>query len=156
MRDTVGWDMEIKKLRKYEKIGVGIIGFGTVGTGVVRILQSNAEEIRRRLGIPLELIKLADLDIERDRGVSVGREILTTRAEDVINHPDIQIVVELVGGYQPAKDLILSALSKGKSVVTANKALLADHCEQLWQTAQEKGLCGKLTISILGGGHKCL
>jgi homoserine dehydrogenase len=136
---------------EWKKIGVGVIGLGTVGTGVVRILLSNAEEIRRRLGIPLDLIKIADLDIQKDRGVPIESNLLTTRAEDVVDHPEIQIVVELIGGYQPAKDLILKSISRGKSVVTANKALLAEHGEEIWRVAEEKGVDLGFEASVGGG-----
>lgn len=127
------------------------MGFGTVGAGVIRILLSNAGEIRRRLGVPLELIKVADLDIRKDRGIPLESDLLTTSADDVINHPDIQIVVELMGGHHPAKDLIIKALSAGKSVVTANKSLLAEHGEELWRIAQEKGLDLGFEASVGGG-----
>ena len=137
--------------QKKEKLGVGIIGFGTVGTGVVRILTSNAEQIQRRLGVPLELVKIADRDIHLIREIKVESGILTTRAEEVIDHPGVDIVVELIGGYQPAKDLILKALARGKPVVTANKALLAEQGEELYQTAQEAGLDLGFEASVGGG-----
>lgn len=120
---------------KKKNIGVGLIGFGTVGTGVVRILTNRAEEIHRRLGLPLKLVKVADLDIRRDRGIAVGPGVLTTKAEEVIDHPEVDIVAELVGGIEPARTFILKTLERGKSVVTANKALLAVHGEELFRAA---------------------
>lgn len=136
---------------KKEKIGVGLIGFGTIGTGVVRILTANADEIKRRLGVPLSVVKIADLDIHRDRGVSVPPGLLTTQAEEVIRHPEVGIVVELIGGFQPAKDLILKALEHGKPVVTANKALLAEHGEELYQAAERAGVDLGFEASVGGG-----
>src|SRR3989304_9367048 len=106
-------------MQKKDKIGVGIMGFGTIGTGVVRILTANAHEIQRRLGVSLSVGKIADLDIHRDRGVSVSPGLLTTQAEEVIGHPAVDIVVELIGGCQTPKDPILKDLASRKHVVTA-------------------------------------
>ena len=107
------------------KISVGIIGFGTIGSGVVKILQDNSDIIKKRLGVIVEVIKIADLDITTDRGIKVNPKILTTDAQGVINHPEVNVIVELIGGYEPARSLILQAINAGKHVVTANKALLA-------------------------------
>ena len=122
-----------------------------MGTGVIRILNENADEIRDRLGIPLELIKVADLDLDRDRGVMVDRQILTRDADEVLNHPDVDIVVELIGGHQPAKNLILKAFEHGKPVVTANKALLADEGEEIYRKARESGMDLGFEASVGGG-----
>ena len=116
-------------------VKVGLIGFGTVGTGVVKILQNNADIIARRVGRKVVLDKIADLDITTSRGVTVPAEILTTNANDILNNPQIDIVVELIGGHEPAKRFILQALSSKKGVVTANKALLADHGEEVFEAA---------------------
>ena len=114
-------------------VRVGLIGFGTVGSGVVKILQSNADLIARRVGRRVELAKIADLDITTDRGVMVSPEMLTTDVNDILDDSQIDIVVELIGGHEPAKRFILQALSRNKSVVTANKALLADHGEEVFE-----------------------
>lgn len=132
-------------------ITVGIIGFGTVGAGTARILLQNSELIRRRLGAPVVLKKISDLDIKRDRGFSLGEVKLTTEAGDVINDPDIDIVVELVGGYAPAKDFILGAIRSGKHVVTANKALLAVHGEEIYAAAEQAGVSVGIEASVAGG-----
>jgi len=116
-------------------VKVGLIGFGTVGTGVVKILQGNADLIARRVGRPVELAKIADLDVTTDRGVTVPSEMLTTNVNEILNDPQIDIVVELIGGHEPAKRFILQALSSKKGVVTANKALLADHGEEVFERA---------------------
>ena len=118
-----------------QMVQVGLLGFGTVGTGVVKILQRNADIIARRVGRPVVLTKIADLDITTDRGVTVSPDMLTTNANDILDDPQIDIVVELIGGHEPAKRFILHALSKQKGVVTANKALLADHGEEVFEAA---------------------
>ncbi len=116
-------------------VKVGLIGFGTVGTGVVKILQNNADIIARRVGRKVVLDKIADLDITTDRGITVPSEMLTTQVNDILDNPEIDIVVELIGGHEPAKRFILQALSGQKGVVTANKALLADHGEEIFEAA---------------------
>ena len=117
------------------EVRVGLIGFGTVGSGVVRILQNNAALITRRVGRSVVLAKIADLDVTTDRGVTVPPEILTTNVKDILDDPQIDIVVELIGGHEPAKRFILQALSSKKGVVTANKARLADHGEEVFEAA---------------------
>lgn len=130
---------------------IGLLGFGTIGTGVVKILQQNADIIEQRLGHGVELVKIADLDITSDRGVAVAPELLTTDAQDVINHPDIDVVVELIGGYEPAKTFILRAISQGKHVVTANKALMAVHGEEILQEADSHGVNVMFEAAVGGG-----
>ena len=105
-----------------KSINIGLLGFGTVGTGVVKILQQNSGVIGKRLGAKLNLKWIADLDIERDRGVKVDKNILKKDASKVLNDPEVNIVIELIGGYEPAKSFILQALKNKKHVVTANKA----------------------------------
>lgn len=117
------------------RIGVGLVGFGTVGTGVVKILQANAALIRRRVGAPVELVRIADVDLKRDRGVEAPAGLLTNDYQAVLSDPAVDIVLELVGGYDIAKKVILGAIAKGKSVVTANKALLAAHGEEIYEAA---------------------
>ena len=134
-----------------KKIGVGLAGWGTVGCGVVQVLRENASVIESRLGAPLELLRVVDLDLERERPVSVPREMLTTNVEDILRDPEIQIVVELIGGLKAAKTVIRSALEKGKHVVTANKALLAHDGNELFGLAREKGLSLSYEASVGGG-----
>ena len=114
------------------KIKVGIVGFGTIGSGVIKILQDNGDIIRKRLGATVEVVKIADLDITADRGIKVDPKLLTTDAQEVINHPEVNVVVELIGGYEPARSLILQSIKAGKNVVTANKALLAKHGDEIF------------------------
>ena len=120
------------------KISVGIIGFGTIGSGVVKILQDNGDIIKKRLGVIVEVTKIADLDITTDRGIKVNPKILTTDAQEVINHPEVNVIVELIGGYEPARSLILQAINAGKHVVTANKALLAKHGSEIFSIGEDQ------------------
>ena len=134
-----------------KRVGVGLIGFGTVGSGVAKILLENAELIRRRVGVPVELIRIADLDITRDRGVRLPAGMLTADARQILNDPTIDIVIELIGGYDTAKRMILDAMAAGKQVVTANKALLALHGEDIFAAAVHHGVDLGFEASVGGG-----
>lgn len=118
-----------------KEIYVGLIGFGTVGTGVVKLLQNSSQLLEKQLGARLVLKKIADLDITTSRGVSVEEGILTKDAAEILNDPEISIVMELIGGYEPARTFILESMRKKKHVVTANKALLATHGNEIFETA---------------------
>lgn len=120
-------------------ICVGLIGFGVIGAGVVKILQENKDLLESRVGFPLRLKKIADLDIETDRGVSVDPSLLTTDANEILDDPEISIVIELIGGVRTAGDIILAALDRGKQVVTANKALLAERGDEIFRAADAAG-----------------
>jgi homoserine dehydrogenase len=117
------------------QINVGVIGFGTVGTGVVKLLTESRELISSRIGAELHLKYVADLDIERDRGVKVDKNILVTDINRVLDDPELDLVVELIGGETIAKKVILRAIEKGKHVVTANKALLAGCGQEIFSAA---------------------
>jgi homoserine dehydrogenase len=134
-----------------KEIKIGLIGFGTVGAGVVRILQENAPLIEQRLGGRIRLHRIADIDLARDRGVQVPREILTTDAEAVLSDPEISICMELIGGIEPARTFILKAMEAGKHVVTANKALLALHGAEIFAAAQARGVRIGFEASVGGG-----
>ncbi|MBI5888486.1 MAG: homoserine dehydrogenase [Deltaproteobacteria bacterium] len=134
-----------------QKINVGLIGFGTVGTGVVKVLKENAAVIKDRVGAEICLKRVADKDTARDRGVKLDDGVLIDDAMAVINDPEISIVIELVGGTTIAKDFILAALDKGKHVVTANKALLSTHGEEIFKKASAKGLDIGFEASVAGG-----
>ncbi len=134
-----------------KSINVGIIGFGTVGTGTARILLENAGVITRRLGAPVVLKAISDLDIKRDRGINLGQTKLTTSAQELISDPDIDIIVELIGGYKPAKEFMLAAIGNRKHVVTANKALLAVHGEEIYAAAGKAGVTLGYEASVAGG-----
>ncbi len=133
------------------RIGVGMIGFGTVGTGVAKVLLNNASLISRRVGVPIELVRVADQDITRDRGVPISPDLLTTDAKKILTDPHVDIVIELIGGYDPAKRFILEAIAAGKHVVTANKALLALHGEEIFDAAVRKGVDVGFEASVGGG-----
>ena len=134
-----------------QQINVGIIGLGTVGTGALRILRENADVIERRVGIPVEVTKVAVRDVKRDRGIAIPDGLLTTDPSRIIEDPEIDIVVELIGGYQPAKELILAAIARGKHVVTANKALLAEHGIEIHEAARRTGVSIGFEGSVGGG-----
>jgi len=133
------------------EINVGIIGFGTVGAGTVEALIQNRDIIGNRVGSEIVIKKIADLDIHSDRGISVESGVLTTDAMDIINDPHIHIVVELIGGIGKAKDYIFKAMEKGKHVVTANKALLAEYGEGIYQAAEKQGVSLAFEASVGGG-----
>jgi homoserine dehydrogenase len=134
-----------------EAISIGIIGFGTVGAGTYELLTANKDLITRKVGCPITVKKIADLDIEADRGIDADRAILTTRAQDIIKDPEIDVVVELMGGTGTAGEFILEAMSEGKHVVTANKALLATHGHKLYSKAVETGAGFGFEASVGGG-----
>lgn len=134
-----------------KEIKVGLVGFGTVGAGVVKILRKNSKLIETRMGARLVLKRIADVDLKTDRGVRVKPDILTRKAEDVIRDPEIDIVMELIGGIEPARTFILQAIQNGKHVVTANKALLALHGDEIFRTAQRFGVDVNFEASVGGG-----
>ncbi|NUN63021.1 MAG: homoserine dehydrogenase [Burkholderiaceae bacterium] len=135
-----------------KRVSVGLIGFGTVGTGVVRVLKENASVIKDKLGCELVLKRVADRDTVRDRGVKLEEGVLTGDAMDVISDPEISIVIELVGGTGVAREFIMKALEAGKHVVTANKALLAEHGGAIFAAARQHGVAvayeGAVAVSI--------
>src|SRR5262245_1508867 len=132
-------------------IGIGLIGLGTVGAGVWKLLTSNAPLIEERTGVSLKIRKICVKDPKKKREVSVPANLLTANPEDVLNDPEIHIVAELMGGLEPAGALVLQALEKGMHVVTANKALLADRAPVFFKKAREKGLSLGFEASVAGG-----
>ncbi len=133
------------------EVGVGIIGFGTVGAGVAEGLLAGSALIARRCGVSVALKGIADLDIETDRGVAVPKSLLSTDALALVARPDIQVVVELIGGTGIAYTVVRSALEAGKSVVTANKKLLAEKGEELFALAREREVDLYFGASVGGG-----
>lgn len=132
-----------------KEVKIGIIGFGTVGSGVAACILKNGDVIAKRSGIKPILAKIADIDIETDRGVDIPKEILTTDARQLIK--EVDVVVELVGGTTIAKDFILEALEQGKPVVTANKALLAEKGQELFAAAEKSEADIYYEASVAGG-----
>jgi len=133
------------------EIKVGLIGFGTVGAGVVKILQKNYRLIEKRMGAKIILKRIADIDLKTDRGVKLKPGVLTRRAQDVIEDPEIDIVMELIGGIEPAKTYILNAIRNNKHIVTANKALLALHGDEIFREAHRFGVDVNFEASVGGG-----
>ncbi len=133
-----------------KEIKVGILGLGTVGTGIAKIIYDNAELITSRLGAKLTLKKAADIDLKTDRGINFDDGVLTDDAFKVVNDPEIDIVIEMIGGETIAKDLIIKAIDNGKHIVTANKALLASSGNMLFKMAAEKGVSIAFEPSVGG------
>ena len=139
------------KATNLSPIRVGLLGIGTVGTGTFNVLQRNQEEIRRRAGRGIEITMVADLDVARARAV-VGEGVqVVDDARKVIANPEIDIVIELIGGYGIAKALVLEAIEAGKHVVTANKALLAVHGTEIFAAAHRKGVMVAFEAAVAGG-----
>ena len=132
-------------------IQVGLLGIGTVGSGTFNVLQRNQEEIRRRAGRGIEIAMVADLDTTRAKQVVGDAAKVVGDAREVIANPDIDVVVELIGGYGIAKALVLEAIAAGKHVVTANKALLAVHGTEIFKAAAEKGVIVAYEAAVAGG-----
>ena len=132
-------------------IQVGLLGIGTVGSGTYKVLVRNQEEIRRRAGRGIEITMVADLDAERARQI-VGPDVkVVSDAREVLANPDIEIVIELIGGYGIARTLMMEAIAAGKHVVTANKALLAVHGSEIFQAAHDKGVMVAFEAAVAGG-----
>ena len=133
-----------------KQIQIGLLGCGTVGTGVAKLLIENKDLLTARVGADLNLKWVADIDIETDRGIQFPAGVLTTDAQKVLNDPEIDIVIEMIGGQGIAKDFILQAINNGKHIVTANKALLAAHGNELFATAAQKGVDLAFEASVGG------
>ena len=132
-------------------INVGLLGIGTVGGGTFTVLQRNAEEIARRAGRPIRIVVVADKDTARAKELTQGTCRITNDAFTVVNDPEVDVVVELIGGYGVAKELVLKAIANGKHVVTANKALLATHGNEIFAAAQAKGVMIGFEAAVAGG-----
>ena len=134
-----------------KSIAIGLLGAGNVGGGVVRILEENRESIERRLGARVHVKRVLVRDLDRARDVDVPRALLTTDAEQVLADPDVRVVVELIGGIEPARKYILDAMRRGKHVVTANKALLGQHGKEIFDEATRCGVSVFFEASVAGG-----
>lgn len=133
------------------EVRAGLIGFGTIGTGVAKLLQANQKQIHQRLGVPLRLVRVADIDVKRDRGVRLRPGVLTTDAHALLDDPGIDIIIELMGGYDTARRFVRRAIAHGKSVVTANKAMLAVHGAEIFAAAEKSGVDVGFEASVGGG-----
>ncbi|HZY16406.1 MAG TPA: homoserine dehydrogenase [Ramlibacter sp.] len=132
-------------------IQVGLLGIGTVGSGVFNVLKRNQAEIRRRAGRGIEIAMVADLDTARAQAVVGSSARVVSDARDIIGNPDIDIVIELIGGYGIARQLVMEAIAQGKHVVTANKALLAVHGTEIFAAAHAKGVMVAFEAAVAGG-----
>ncbi len=132
-------------------IQVGLLGIGTVGSGVFTVLARNQEEIKRRAGRGIRIHTVADLNTQRAQELVKGQAEVVDDARKVIQNPEIDIVVELIGGYGIAKDLVLEAIAAGKHVVTANKALIAVHGNEIFKAAHAKGVMVAFEAAVAGG-----
>ena len=131
-------------------IQVGLLGIGTVGKGTFEVLHRNQEEIQSRAGRGIEIAMVADLDTERARSI-VGPDVTVVKdARAVVANPDIDIVIELIGGYGIARELVMAAIEAGKHVVTANKALLAVHGTEIFEAAHRKGVMVAFEAAVAG------
>jgi homoserine dehydrogenase len=133
------------------KINLGILGLGTVGCGVVKLIQEHADLLSKKIGASLCIKKIADIDLDTPRGISLDRGLLTTDADEVMEDREIQIVAELIGGVEAARGFCLKVLRKGKHLVTANKALLALHGQEIYQAAAENQVDLGFEASVCGG-----
>ncbi len=133
------------------KINIGLIGFGNVGAGMIKILRDKKAMLREKTGMEIELKKVCDKDISSKRGVSLDKSLLTVNVSDILEDPQIDIVVELIGGINPAREFVTEALKKGKNVVTANKALLAHHGTDIFTLAQDRGKSVYFEASVGAG-----
>src|SRR3982750_628967 len=132
-------------------IRVGLLGIGTVGGGTWDVLNRNADEIQRRAGRAIQITHVADQELDKARKIVGKKAAVTGDAFDIVRGNDVEIVVELIGGYTVAKELVLEAIAHGKHVVTANKALLATHGNEIFAAAQKKGVMVAFEASVGGG-----
>jgi homoserine dehydrogenase len=132
-------------------VRVGVLGCGNVGAALVGLVAAQAKEIEARTGVQLEITRVAVRNLSRDRDVELAPGVLTRDAEDVVGDPDIDLVVEVIGGIEPARGLITTALANGKPVVTANKELLANVGVELFEAADEHGVDLLFEAAVAGG-----
>ena len=135
---------------KKNTVNIGVIGFGTVGAGTVKILLRKRKELENKLGFPVVLKSIADLDTKTSRGIKLPKGVLTKDSNAVLNDPEIDIVVELIGGTRAAKDVTLKAIRSGKHVVTANKALLAEKGREIFRAAEKNNVMVGFEASVAG------
>jgi len=144
-------DITMNNRETMNPIKIGLIGLGVVGSGTFNVLRRNQEEIRRRAGRGIEIAMVAVRNVEKARALVGGNCEVVNDPAQVVNHPDIDIVVELIGGTDLAKDLVLEAIGNGKHVVTANKALLALHGNEIFAAAQARGVMVAFEAAVAGG-----
>jgi homoserine dehydrogenase len=138
-------------VKRMKPLNVGLLGVGTVGGGVFNVLSRNHAEIERRAGRDIQISMVADINTARANEIVQGRAQIVNDAYTVINSPDIDVVIELIGGYGIAKELVLAAIAKGKHVVTANKALIAVHGNEIFAAAKARGVIVAFEAAVAGG-----
>ena len=138
-------------MNSMKSLKVGLLGIGTVGGGTYTVLTRNQEAISRRAGYKIEIVKVADRNLELAKNLTNGQVEVTDDVFSVVNDPNIDVVVELIGGYTLAKDLMLKAIENGKHVVTANKALIAMHGNEIFAAAKAKGVIVAFEAGVAGG-----
>ena len=134
-----------------KNVKIALLGLGNVGRGVWKILQANGEEISKRSGCKVEIAKILVRDASKVRGVEVPDEIITTNFEEILNDDSIKIVVEVMGGIEPAREYMMAAMGKNKHIVTANKMLLANHGDEIFEKADKEGVMFNYEASVAGG-----
>jgi len=135
----------------FKHLRVGLLGIGTVGGGTYNVLTRNAAEITRRTGVAINVLQVADRNIDHAKQITGGNTLLSTDAFAIVNNPEIDVVVELIGGYTLSKELVLKAIANGKHVVTANKALIALHGNEIFAAAQKAGVIVAFEAAVAGG-----
>lgn len=146
--------LEASNIRLQEGIKLlrlGILGLGTVGSGVVKILEKKAENIKNKVGTEVKIKKILVNNLEKERDIEINRDLLTNKVEDIIDNPEIDIVVELIGGEQPAYDYIIRSIENGKSIVTANKLVIAKYGKRIFRKADENNVQVCYEGSVAGG-----
>ena len=134
-----------------KQLNVGLLGIGTVGGGTYTVLTRNAAEITRRTGVAINVVQVADKNVDHAKALTDGKVEVTNDAFAVVNNPNVDVVVELIGGYTLSKDLVLKAIANGKHVVTANKALLALHGNEIFAAAQKACVIVAFEAAVAGG-----
>src|SRR5579871_1094002 len=130
--------MELVMAEVKSIVQIGMIGFGNVGQGLYRLLEKNRTLIEAKIGAQIRIKRIMVKDLAKAREVATPEGMLTDKYEDILNDPDIDVVLELMGGYEPARTYLLDAMKKGKHIVTANKAVVSVHWDELIQTAREQ------------------
>ncbi len=143
--------VNMKELKGGKELRVGLLGIGTVGGGTYTVLTRNQSEIARRIGGNIRIVQVADRNLDLAKQVTGGQVAVTDDAFAVVNNPEVDVVVELIGGYTIAKELVLKAIANGKHVVTANKALLAVHGNEIFKAAADKGVIVAFEAAVAGG-----
>ena len=134
-----------------KSVGIGLLGLGVVGGGVARVLSEKADQLEELVGASIVLEGVLVKDLNKVRPYSPPSHLLTTRAEDIFENPRVDIIVEAIGGQDPALDYLLKSISLGKHVVTANKALIAEHGNEIFALARNKGLTVAFEAAVAGG-----